>query len=128
MDEGVHTVSAHLDLPQITSSSLVTLGYDFVLSSAQYLYLLPSNTTLVPPQQLPPVRNEIQRATADLRHTLTRNLALGLGYAYEKYSVEDFALSPGTLDSPVFPALFSLMYQWRPYNAHTGSIRLIYRW
>jgi hypothetical protein len=41
--------------------------------------------------------------------------------------VDDFALSPGTLDSPVFPTLLSLMYQWRPYRVHTGFLRLHYR-
>ncbi len=55
-------------------------------------------------------------------------MALGVGYAYDRYDVDDFALSSGTLDSPVFPTLVSLMYQWRPYAAHTGSVRLIYGW
>ena len=128
MDEQVHTVTGRIDLPQVTSRTAASLGYDYVRSNARYLFLLPANTTLVAPQQLPPVRNEIQRVTADLRHTLTRHLALGIGYAYDKYDVEDFALSPGALNSPVFPALFSLMYQWLPYNAHTGSVRIIYRW
>ena len=31
-------------------------------------------------------------------------------------------------DSPVFPTLVSLMYQWRPYTAHSGFARLMYRW
>mgnify|MGYP003351131033 CR=1 FL=1 len=128
MNEDVHTVGAHVDVPKITPRMSATVGYDFVRSTARYAYLLPANTTLATPQPLAPVLNEIQRVGADLRHTLSRNLALGLGYAYEMYDVEDFALSPGTLDSPVFPALFSLMYQWRPYHAHTGSVRLMYRW
>ncbi len=128
MDENVHTVTARAEVPQVTSRTAVGVGYDYVRSRAQYLYLLPSNSTLVAPRQLPAVRNEIQRATADLRYALAGNLALGLGYAFDKYNVEDFALSPGTLNSPVFPALFSLMYQWRPYTAHTGAVRLIYRW
>lgn len=128
LDEDVHTLTASLDLPQVASRTTLRLAYDYVRSHAQYLYLLPSNSTLAAPQQLPPVRNEIQRAGADLRHTLTGNVALGIGYAYDKYDVDDFALSPGTLDSPVFPTLLSLMYQWRPYAVHTGSVRLIYTW
>jgi hypothetical protein len=128
LDEGVHTATAYLDVPQVTSSTSLNLSYDFVRSNAQYLYLLPPNSTLVPPVQLPRVHNEIQRASADVRHALTRNVMLAVGYAYDKYDVDDFALSPGTLNSPVFPAQLSLMYQWRPYAVHTGSVRLIYRW
>ena len=128
LDEDVHTVTASLDLPQVTSRTAARLSYDYVRSNARYVYVLPSNSTLVPPQQLPPVRNEIKRAAADLRHTLSRRVALGIGYAYDRYDVDDFALSPGTLNSPVFPTLLSLMYQWRPYAVHTGSVRLIYTW
>jgi MtrB/PioB family decaheme-associated outer membrane protein len=128
MNEDVHTATAYLELPRITPRTAFKLSYDFVRSNAQYLYLLPTNSTLVPPVQLPAVRNEIQRAIADLRHTLTRNVLLAVGYAYDKYDVDDFALSPGTLNSPVFPAQLSLMYQWRPYAVHTGSVRLVYRW
>lgn len=128
MNEDVHTFTASLELPQIATRTTVRIAYDYVRSHAQYLYLLPSNSTLAPPQQLPPVRNEIQRASADLRHTLARHVSLGIGYAYDRYDVDDFALSPGTLNSPVFPTLVSLMYQWRPYNAHTGFVRVIYGW
>lgn len=128
MDEDVHTWTASVELPQVTSRTTLRFGYDYVRSNAQYLYLLPANSTLTPPQQLPPVLNEIQRASADLRYTLARNVALGAGYAYDRYDVDDFALSPGTLNSPVFPTLVHLMNQWRPYAAHTGSVRLIYTW
>jgi MtrB/PioB family decaheme-associated outer membrane protein len=128
MNENVHTLTTSIDLPEVIARTSLRVAYDYVRSHAQYLYLLPANSTLTPPQQLPPVRNEIQRASADLRRTLTGNVALGVGYAYDRYDVDDFALSPGTLNSPVFPTLFSLMYQWRPYTAHTGSVRIMYRW
>jgi MtrB/PioB family decaheme-associated outer membrane protein len=128
LDEDVHTATAYLDLPRITSRTAIKLSYDVVRSHAQYVYVLPTNSTLVPPVQLPTVRNEIQRAVADLRHTLTRNVMLAVGYAYDTYDVDDFATSPGTLNSPVFPSQLSLMYQWRPYAVHTGSVRFIYRW
>lgn len=127
MNENVHTLTASIELPRVIARTALRVAYDYVRSNARYLYLRPSNSTLAPPQQLPAVRNEIQRASADLRRTLTGNLALGIGYAYDRYDVDDFALSPGTLNSPVFPTLLSLMYQWRPYTAHTGSVRIIYR-
>lgn len=69
-----------------------------------------------------------QRPPAPCRHRLTERVALGVAYAYDHYSVDDFALSPGALNSPVLPTMLSLMYQWRPYSAHTGSVRVIYSW
>ncbi len=128
MNENVHTLTGSIDVPQLVARTALRVAYDYIRSNGQYLYLLPPDSALTPPQQLPAVRNEIQRASADLQRTLTGSLALGLGYAYDRYDVDDFALSPGTLNSPVFPTLFSLMYQWRPYTAHTGSVRIIYRW
>lgn len=128
MDERVHTFTANVNVPHLTPRTTLRVDYDYVRSGAQYLYLVPSNSTLVPPQQLPPVRNEIQRASTNVQYTLTTHIAVGVGYAYDQYDVDDFALAPGTLDSPVFPTLVSLMYQWRPYTAHSGSARLMYRW
>ena len=127
MQERVHTVTASLELPRLTSRTSARAAYDIVTSRAEYRYDLTPNSTLPTPQALRPVRNDIQRATADVRYTVTSTIALGLGYAYDQYDVDDFALSPGALDSPVFPSLVSLMYQWRPYAVHTGFIRLHYR-
>ena len=128
MDERVHTFTANVNVPHLTARTTLRVDYDYVRSGAQYLYRVPSNSTLVPPQQLPPVRNEIQRAGTNVQYTLTTHIAVGVGYAYDQYDVDDFALAPGTLDSPVFPTLVSLMYQWRPYTAHSGFARLMYRW
>ena len=128
MNEHVHTVTASVDLPHVAKRTTVRLAYDYVNANARYLYLLPANTTLAQPQPLAPVRNEIQRASADLRYSLSQKLGLGLGYWYESYDTQDFARSPGTLDSPFFPALINLMYLNRPYRAHTASVRLLYAW
>jgi len=128
MNEDVHTLTGSLDLPQLTSRASLRVGYDLVHSNARYLYLVPADSTLTPPQQLAPVLNKIQRLSADLRHSLAGRLGLGVGYAYDAYDVEDFALSPGTLSSPVLPAYLNLTYQFRPYNAHTGYVRVFYTW
>jgi hypothetical protein len=125
--EDVGTLTASIEAPKVTSRASVRVAYDLVSSRARYRYDVTADSTLVAPQQLRPVRNEIQRGTADLRYSVTNALALGVGYAYDRYNVDDFALSPGTLDSPVFPTLLSLMYQWRPYVVHTGYVRLHYR-
>jgi MtrB/PioB family decaheme-associated outer membrane protein len=127
MDEKVHTVTASLDLPRLTSRTSARAAYDLVSSRAEYFYAPVPNSTLVTPQQLAPVRNEIQRISGDARYTITRMVAFGVGYAYDKYAVDDFARSPGTLNSPVFPTMLSLMYQVRPYRVHSGFVRLYYR-
>ena len=128
MNEDVHTFTASLELAQVTAKTSARIAYDLVRSNATYLYLLPANSTLAVPQQLPPVENDLRRATADVRYAVSRQVAIGLGYAYDRYDVEDFARSPGTLNSPVFATFVNLMYQSRPYDAHTGSLRLIYTW
>ena len=58
----------------------------------------------------------------------TRDVTLGLGYWFDHYDVDDFALSPGALNSPLMPGFLNLMGQWRPYKAHTGFVRLMYAW
>ena len=128
MNENVHTITTSLDLPHVASRTAARLAYDYVHANARYVYLLPANSTLVQPQQLPAVRNEIQRASADLRYSLSQRLGVGFGYWFDSYIAADFARSPGTLDSPFLPALINLSYLNRPYRAHTASVRLICAW
>ena len=128
MHENVHTATASLDLPHVARRTAARIAYDYVHANARYVYLLPAKSTLVQPQQLAPVRNKMQRATADLRYSLSQQLGVGIGYWYDSYDAQDFARSPGTLDSPFFPALINLMNLNRPYRAHTASLRLIYTW
>ena len=128
MKENVHTITSSLDLPRVSRRTAARLAYDYVNARARYTYLLAPNSTLVQPQPLAPVRNRMQRATADVRYALRPQVGLGVGYWYDSYDAVDFARSPGTLDSPFFPALVNLMYLNRPYRAHTASLRLIYTW
>ena len=76
------------------------LLYDYVHGSAQYLYVLPANSTLAAPQQLPELRNRYHRASADVRHALTSQLALAFGYRLDKYNVDEFGRSPEILKHP----------------------------
>jgi hypothetical protein len=117
-----------VDLTEIGGRTSLRAAYDLVRSDARYLYVMPANSTLPPPQQLPPVINEYHHATADLRYALTRQVAVGVGYVLDKYEVKDFARSPETLSTPLIPAFLNLLNQWRPYDVHTGYARLIYRW
>jgi hypothetical protein len=128
MNEHVHTVALGLDLPRLTTRTSARLGYDFVASRVRYVHRLPANTTLSPVEPLPRVHNLFHVMNADVLYSLTNALGLGIGYRWDRYDVEDFALSPGTLNTPLIPGFFNLLYQWRDYDAHTGFLRLVYRW
>ena len=127
MDENVHTWTFTVD-SRLTDRAVLDVGYDLVHGRARYLYLLPPDSNLSPPQQLPELQNRYHRAFADLRYDLSPQLALGIGYHLDKYSVEEFGRSPDVLNTPLIPAFINMLYQWRPYDVHTGSVRLIYRW
>jgi MtrB/PioB family decaheme-associated outer membrane protein len=128
LDENVHTLGLQFDVPRLFDRTTLTAGYDYVGSRATYVYELAPNSTLVTPQQLTLVRNTLHTASAEVRYTLTRQLAVGAGYRFNGYDVEDFALSPGTLNSALIPTYVNLLQQWRPYDAHTGALRLFYTW
>jgi MtrB/PioB family decaheme-associated outer membrane protein len=129
MNERVHTLALQFDVaPLFDRRASLTAGYDYVGSRATYLYELAPNSTLVTPQQLPAVRNTLHTASAEVRWALARQLGLGVGYRFNGYDVEDFARGPGTLNSPLIPTFLNLLQQWRPYDAHTGAVRLYYSW
>jgi MtrB/PioB family decaheme-associated outer membrane protein len=128
VEEGVHTLTAGVELPELSSRLGAAVSYEFMRSLATYDYVLAQPTSLGTPAPLPPVRNRIQRLSADARYALDDRVALAFGYAYDRYDVEDFARSPGTLDSPLFPSFVSLSAWYAPYRVHTGTVRLIYAW
>lgn len=128
MAERDHTASVSLELPKLTSKTSLRFGADSVRSRATYLYVLPQPSTLVTPVQLSPVVNRIHRATADLQHTLASRVSLGVGYAFDTYHVEDFALGADALTRALIPAYVNLVNVWAPYTAHSGYVRMLYRW
>jgi MtrB/PioB family decaheme-associated outer membrane protein len=128
MDEHVHTVGLQLEIAGLFERASLTAGYDYVGSRAAYVYTLAPNSSLATPQPLEPIRNTFHTVTADVRYTLSRKLGLGVGYRFDGYDVDDFALSPGTLNSPLLPTFINTINQWRAYDAHTGSVRLLYSW
>jgi hypothetical protein len=64
--------------------------------------------------------------SVDLRHTLSRPVAVGAGYRLDHFETNDFSLGPGTIDTALIPTFVNLQYQWRPYDTHTACIRLAY--
>jgi len=128
VNEKTQTWTTSLDLPRITSRTSVHAAYDYVRSRSRYLYEVPSNSTLTPPVQLPALLNAYHAATIDVRHSLTRQVALGVGYRLDKYAVEDFGRSAEVLDTPLIPTFVNIGYRWIPYDVHSAVARIIYAW
>lgn len=119
------------------SRTAIRLTADWNKSDDTYLYGLAPNSPLAVPEQLPPVTNELLRGEIDVDYELSRNLHFGVAYWYEDYKVQDFALGPTVMSgialppvqegqAPVATNALLLGYQYRPYTAHTGFLRLTY--
>lgn len=126
--EHVHTWTASIDLPRVTERTAVRGSYDFVRSHAQYLYVLPPDSSLAPPEQLPALVNGIHRASADFDYAFTGRMALRLGYRLDTWAVSDFGRSAEALDTPLIPGFVNVLYRWVPYTIQTGIVALRYRW
>jgi MtrB/PioB family decaheme-associated outer membrane protein len=127
----VHTVDASIDLLKLITKTDVKVAYSFSRAESTYTYGLAPSTVIAAPVQLSPVMNELQRATVDGRYFVTRHFALGAVYWFDKYKVDDFALSPvSSLAQPATatPALMMLGYFYRPYTANTVMGRITYLW
>ncbi len=126
--ERVHYVNANADVLRVIPRTDVAFAYDFNRSRSRYLYLLPPSTTLVTPQQLPAVVNELQRATVDVKYYLATHVAVGIAYWFDKYTVDDFAHGRDTITRIDMPSTLLLGNVWLPYTAHTVWARLSYFW
>ena len=122
------TFVGSMDLIKLLAKTDVRLSYTYSHAESLYVYGLAPNTTLAPVQQLPPVVNELQRATADLRYHFTRHLGAGVVYWYDKYTVNDFAMGTQTLTTIAQPSFLMIGYLARPYTANTLSGRFTYYW
>jgi MtrB/PioB family decaheme-associated outer membrane protein len=123
-----HTVTFSADLPKVWKKTNVRFAYDMSRARSVYVYGLAPNTTLPPVAQLPPVVNSRNRFTADGTYMVTRHLGAGLVYWYEKYSVQDYAFSPATLNTISLPSFVAIGYMYQPYTANTVWARLTYLW
>ena len=126
--ERADTFTADLDLIKAFPRTDIRFAYTYTNADSLYLYELPPNTTLPPISQLPSVVNKMQRATFDLRYYLNRHLAPGIVYWFDKYSVNDYANEPETLNSIAQPSFLMIGYTTRPYTANTFVGRLTYLW
>jgi MtrB/PioB family decaheme-associated outer membrane protein len=126
----VRTFNASMELLKPIPKTEVTVGYDYSRARSTYVYALAPNAVVAEPSQLPAVVNALQRGTVDVRYFVTRRIAVGGVYWYDKYSVDDFALGPtASLAVPTAsPTLMLLGNFYRPYAAHTFTARLTYLW
>jgi MtrB/PioB family decaheme-associated outer membrane protein len=122
------TFVGSMDLLKLLAKTDVRLSYTYSHAESLYVYGLAPNTTLAPVQQLPPVVNELQRATADLRYRFTTHMGAGIVYWYDKYTVNDFAMGTQTLTTIAQPSFLMIGYLARPYTANTISGRFTYYW
>ncbi len=134
-DDKVKTLDASLSLLQAITNTDVTFAYSWNRSKRTYVYT--PATAFITVRQLPAVVNELGSANLDVKYQFSKRLALGIGYWYEQYKVDDFALGPQTISQVVLPvpvaslpttqsptSLF-LGYTYRPYTVHTGFVRFI---
>ena len=121
-----HTLAASMDLLKVFSKTDVRFAYDYSHARSLYVYGLTPDSALPPAVQLPAVTNTFTRGTIDVRYYLTRHLAAGGAYWYDKYSVDDFAVNPQTALAQ--PSFLLIGYLNRPYTANTLIGRLTYIW
>jgi MtrB/PioB family decaheme-associated outer membrane protein len=124
----VHTFMASADLLKLWPKTDVRIAYDLVDAESRYVYALAVDTTLPPVEQLPFLFNTRNRITADALYRVTPRFGVGLAYWFEKYSVDDFAFNPDTLNTVAQPSFISLQSTYRPYTANTLSARMTVFW
>jgi hypothetical protein len=126
--DNTETIGFTVDLLQLMPRVDFSMSFDDSQSRATYVYRLPADSTLVAPVQLPAISYDLRSATADLRYHLSRQVAIGLLGWYDKYDVDDYAMSQDTLNRLDLPGSLLLGYVFRPYTAKSGAVRIIWTW
>jgi MtrB/PioB family decaheme-associated outer membrane protein len=146
----VRTVTSTFALTQVVPKTELQFTYDYSWSKATYVYQVTDqwlNLALMPdpvtgtgsvsrlPAGLSAVDNRLGTFRTDARYFLRKNVAIGIAYLYERYRVNDFGLSPESVNS-IVPVTLSggsantvyLNYVYRPYTANTAWARMTYLW
>jgi MtrB/PioB family decaheme-associated outer membrane protein len=122
------TANASLDLVGLWPKVDVRFAYSYSRARSTYVYGLTADTTLPPVVQLPPVVNQLQRATTDVSWHVWPQVTAVFSYWFDKYSVNDFAFGSQTLTTLAEPSFMGLGYIFAPYTAHTFGAHLSYAW
>jgi len=136
VNDKVNTFSTNLNLVKAIARTDIRIGYDVSDGATNYTYGLVANTTLAAPvQYITQPKNRLDVAKVDVQYFVRQNLALGVAYWYEDWTVKDFALDPGIIDAlvvrnPTNNALtgFYTGYSNAPYTANTFFMRMRYLW
>ena len=121
-------VTASADVLKSIPRTELRAVFDYSRSRSTYTYGVVPGSTLVTPVQLPAIRNAWQSGTLDMRYALSRQIALGLGYRYDRFTLDDYALNPSTIDRLVFGNTLLMGITDQPYTANTVYVRLAYLW
>jgi hypothetical protein len=138
-DGTVKNLDATLDVAGIAPRTDVRFNVNWNDATDTYLYVFVPGSVLPPAQQLNPVINELLRGSVDVTYRLTNQVGIGVAYWYEDFNTQDFALGPTTMSDIALPAVqpglpvsatnsLLLGYMYEPYTAHTGIVKLSYRW
>jgi MtrB/PioB family decaheme-associated outer membrane protein len=127
-DDTAHTLSASAELQNLWPRTVVRVSYDLSRARSVYVYGVGPQWSSAIPVQLPAVENRFNRATADVRYSLTRQWAAGVGYMFDDYQVDDYAFDPATLNSIAQPGFLTVRSLFRPYTANTVFARVTYLW
>jgi len=140
-DDTVNTFAVNLDLMRALPKTDIRLSYDLSDGEATYVYGGPAITnpavfTTTPLKQLIPVTNKLTDIRADVQYFVRPNVALGVGYLFEEYKVNDFALDETAINAPnpangstgVFASTIYSGYLYRPYKGNNFTLRMTYLW
>jgi hypothetical protein len=140
-DDTVNTFGFNVNFLKALPKTDIRFTYDISDGEATYVYGGPAITnpavfSTVQLQQLAPVTNTLIDFKTDVQYFVRPNVALGIGYWYEEYKVEDFALGPETLNAynpanastGVFASTIYSGYLYRPYKGNNFWLRMTYLW
>lgn len=124
------TFSANLDLVKALPKTDIRLSYDRTDGNSAYIYgVVPNSTLPTPTQYNTQPKNRAQVAKADVQYFVRANVAIGAGYWYQEYSVQDPTLDPTLLQPLALGTGFlSSGYAYRPYQGNTGFFHVTYLW
>ena len=124
--ENVHYFSLYLTPPKMGRNTEARFVYDYSNARANYVYDIVPGGPLPAPNQLPEAYNTLQELRAEVRHQLSKKIAASFSYAFEQFSVYDFAMDPSVIDGIVQPNSLVLGYVYRPYTTNSAVVSLLY--
>ncbi len=123
-DEKVHYISANVELVHLVPKTAFRFTYDYNRADSPYTYAV--GAALSPASQLPAVLSRWHTAIFDFRYFIRRNLAAGLTYWYDHYTVNDYALGSQIADKVALPGIILVGYGYRPYTVNSVWGRVMY--